>query len=116
MGSLVVSSTTTYRYGVGQDEAPSKILRVLHRRRVTADVLFVSNTRRAVTTPTARAAPEHLSFSQTVDFEQCPKSWELERLHGAAHSETPSWWLVGGSTFHSVIETYLKQRFNREGK
>lgn len=49
--------------------------------------------------------PDHMSFSQLNQYEQCPRSYFLARVKRA--EERPTWYLPLGKAVHASIEWYL---------
>lgn len=53
----------------------------------------------------------HRSFSSFTSWVKCGKAWQLERILQAP--QTPAWYFIGGTTFHEVIEKYLKEQYDK---
>lgn len=49
-------------------------------------------------------APAHLSYSSRDTWQRCPKAYQLSRIIQAP--QTVSWWNIGGSTVHAVLDHY----------
>lgn len=53
----------------------------------------------------------HRSFSQFSSWVRCGKAYQLERVRKVP--QTPAWFLVAGTAFHSAIEEYLLKENTR---
>jgi hypothetical protein len=52
----------------------------------------------------------HLSNSQINELLACSYRWYLRRVAGVDIPEVPAWWLLGGTTVHTVAEKWERQR------
>ena len=52
----------------------------------------------------------HLSNSQLNELLACAWRYKLRRIDGVSIPEVPAWWLIGGTTVHSLTETWEKMR------
>jgi len=59
-----------------------------------------------------KIAVGHKSFSQFSTWIRCGKAYQLERILEAP--QTPAWWFVGGSAFHSAAEKYLLAEYEKK--
>jgi hypothetical protein len=53
----------------------------------------------------------HRSFSQFSSWVRCGKAFQLERIRQVP--QTPAWYLVAGTAFHSAVEEYLLKENDR---
>lgn len=52
--------------------------------------------------------PEYVSYSAFTQWLRCGKAYQLSRMLEVR--ELPAWYFVGGSAFHSAVETYDRSR------
>jgi hypothetical protein len=56
--------------------------------------------------------PPYRSYSQLTEYMKCGESFRLSRRVGV--KEQPSWWLPGGTAFHTATERYDLDQLHAE--